>query len=736
VVQEEEATVIGDTIVFNDKIFEFHYALVCLPHGHVWPLPESRNDLPMKVVQVIDAIIQATSAEKKEDIKTFQDNSILMESKFARTLITLDNGRKIAPHGWVCDVEGCGKNENLWLNLSDGHIGCGRKNFDGSGGNGHALDHFKQSGFPLAVKLGTITPDGTADVYSYDPSEDDMVKDPLLEEHLAHWGIDMKEMKKTDKSVAELSLDMSRNFDWSRIQESDKKLAPVFGPGFTGLANLGNSCYMNSIMQVLFSIPEFQNRYAANTDKFFRAAQNPPRDFFVQMAKLGYGLVSGEYSKPPVEGAKVELDDATAPRPVLFKALIGEGHREFGTARQQDALEYFQYFMDFIERQEHNVAKGGDPQSDPSKIFAFRAVERVECTSSHKVKYSENKNNVLSLPIPVERATNYAEYAAYRDTLKALPEAERKVIEANQEGIVRPHVRLQECLESFASAEVIANFYSTAIKDRTVALKTTRFGTFPEYLVIQMRKFYVDTGSWIPKKLDVILDVPDELDLEWLRSHGKKPEEELLPEEDKSAPAAPAKPQYNEEVVAMLVAMDIPRVRAERASHATMGQPADAAMDWLFSHLEDADIDKPLPAPSSGAAPAGPAVNPEFVMMLTSMGFTDKQATKALKECGGDAERAADWLFSRADSLDTMDVDEPAPGAKAGAEKKDQNLKDGPAKYRLFAMVSHMGTSTMSGHYVCHIHKDGKWIIYNDANVAISENPPRDLAYLYVYKRV
>lgn len=43
------------------------------------------------------------------------------------------------------------------------------------------------------MKLGTITPDG-ADVYSYD--EDDMVIDPLLSKHLAHFGIDITSMTK------------------------------------------------------------------------------------------------------------------------------------------------------------------------------------------------------------------------------------------------------------------------------------------------------------------------------------------------------------------------------------------------------------------------------------------------------------------------------------------------------------------------------------------------------------
>jgi hypothetical protein len=50
------------------------------------------------------------------------------------------------------------------------------------------------SGYPLAVKLGTITKDGKADVFSYD--EDDMVEDPNLIAHLAHFGINITQMEK------------------------------------------------------------------------------------------------------------------------------------------------------------------------------------------------------------------------------------------------------------------------------------------------------------------------------------------------------------------------------------------------------------------------------------------------------------------------------------------------------------------------------------------------------------
>lgn len=69
--------------------------------------------------------------------------------------------------GWKCSK--CDMRENLWLNLTDGSILCGRRYFDGSGGNNHAVEHYRETGYPLAVKLGTITPDG-AGWYSHPSS--------------------------------------------------------------------------------------------------------------------------------------------------------------------------------------------------------------------------------------------------------------------------------------------------------------------------------------------------------------------------------------------------------------------------------------------------------------------------------------------------------------------------------------------------------------------------------------
>lgn len=61
------------------------------------------------------------------------------------------------------------------------------------------MEHYRQTGFPLAVKLGTITADGKGDVFSY--AEDDMVEDPFLADHLKHFGINVQQLQKVPNII-------------------------------------------------------------------------------------------------------------------------------------------------------------------------------------------------------------------------------------------------------------------------------------------------------------------------------------------------------------------------------------------------------------------------------------------------------------------------------------------------------------------------------------------------------
>lgn len=84
--------------------------------------------------------------------------------------------------------------------------------------------------------------------------------------------------------------------------------------------------------------------------------------------------------------------------------------------------------------------------------------------------------------------------------------------------------------------------------------------------------------------------------------------------------------------MAQLEGMGFPPVRCQKALLATGNSDAEAAMEWLFGHMEDPDIDDPIQVPSAGGAASGPEPSAEQVAMLADMGFTSAQAKKALRE--------------------------------------------------------------------------------------------------------
>ncbi|XP_071372288.1 ubiquitin carboxyl-terminal hydrolase 5 isoform X4 [Centroberyx affinis] len=662
------------------------------------------------------------------------DGELRQESRHAVDLKQLDNGLKIPPSGWRCEV--CDLQENLWMNLTDGKVLCGRRYFDGSGGNNHALLHFQQTGHPLAVKLGTITPDG-ADVYSYD--EDDMVLDPKLPEHLSHFGIDMMTMEKTERTMTELEIAVNQRVgEWEVIQESGTTLRPLSGSGLTGMKNLGNSCYLNSVMQVLFTVPDFQSK-----------------------AKLGYGLLSGEYSKPAPDPG--DEQSASEPRgdqigiaPRMFKALVGRGHPEFSTNRQQDAQEFLLHFINMVER---NCRSG----PNPSEAFRFLVEERIVCQQSQKAKYTQRVDYILQLPVLMDQATNTEE----------LQEAERRREEADSSAGPAPTVRAQipftACMAALSEPEILTDFWSSAVQAKTTATKTTRFASFPDHLVIQIKKFTFGL-DWVPKKLDVSIDVPDTLDLSALRGTGQQPGEELLPEvappplmtpdvevkgilgshgnEEDDSLYSPllcqsVSPVLDDSTVSQLCEMGFPLEACRKAVYYTGNTGIDAAMNWVMGHMDDPDFSAPLVLPGCSSAPGTTpteSLSEEHLATIVSMGFSRDQATKALRATSNVLERAVDWIFSHLDDLESMDVSE--GGRSAGDSEGSREpppgprVRDGPGKYELFAFISHMGTSTMCGHYVCHIKKDQQWVIFNDQKVCASEKPPKDLGYLYFYRRV
>lgn len=101
----------------------------------------------------------------------------------------------------------------------------------------------------------------------------------------------------------------------------------------------------------------------------------------------------------------------------------------------------------------------------------------------------------------------------------------------------------------------------------------------------------------------------------------------------------------------------------------------EEAVPWLMRHITDSDFADPFVPPGTESSSFTP--NQEAIETLSSMGFTNDQAIKALKATDNNVERAMDWIFSHQDELN-------ASSSPSGAVPTTPEFRDGEgSKYSL-----------------------------------------------------
>jgi ubiquitin carboxyl-terminal hydrolase 5/13 len=337
--------------------------------------------------------------------------------------------------------------------------------------------------------------------------------------------------------------------------------------------------------------------------------------------------------------------------------------------------------------------------------------------------------------------------------------ADGKVSTVDDDGlpiVPRLRVSLGAALLNWASESVVDDYVSPATNARGTALRRTRLLSLPPYLCIVLGRYEL-SADWTQKKIDADVDMPYTLSFPGAlvspSGGGLQPGEAPLPEDTSAAAAAappPSAPVPDEDLVARLVSMGFPDGACRRAALASTND--ETATEWLLAHMDDADFSadyKPAPAAASASASAAPApVSEESLALLIDMGFARDLSQRALRACGNDLERSTEWLFSH-DS--TMEDAAPASEAPRGPVLDSLEVPaSSDARYEISAIISHMGSSTGTGHYVAHVRKDPQgrplgaapdagsleWTLFNDAKVARSKNPPLEAGYVYVYRRM
>ncbi|SCU83958.1 LAMI_0C05534g1_1 [Lachancea mirantina] len=640
-----------------------------------WNSCQTTSDVAKKAKQILDA----RSSSFAQASQSWQ-----LEVKPCAHVRDFQLPTKEAPPKSEQACEECDLASNLWLCLHCGKLGCGRQQV-GIDGNSHALAHFQEHGsHPLAVKLGSLS-NSSADIYCY--SCDDEVKFDNFEQWatiLSHWGIDLSNKTAQEKTLIEMQVEQNMNWDFQMVDSQGHELrhlpsSKIYG---CGLLNLGNSCYMNSVLQAVFNggLTGWSLDVLAD---FPHTVVYPSSNLQCQLIKLRNAMKYEPERYP--NGIK----------PTSLKSTVGGSHEEFSSQRQQDAMEFLTFFVDQLDNKIFKSMK-----TNPNDRIRFSLEDRIQCTRCGGVKYTAQVSEFLQLP---------------------MFETEEPL-------------QFEQLIEKHFESEIV-EFRCPKCSELTTVEKCSRFETFPDTLIINPSRIKLE--NWIPIKTNQELIIPgleledgNYLEMSNYKASKKGRDREFLLPEDKDTGFRP-----KEDYVNQLLEMGFTKNAATRALFSTGNDSTEAAMNWLFQHIEDSDVNEPFIVPANA-----PEVDPNALESLLSMGLDRNVSRKALILNKGDINASVEWVFSHPD--DDGVLENPR---EACVDVKSYGSPDASsAKYQLKAIVCHKGNSVQSGHYVAFIKKpiDGteSWVLYNDEKIVAASDTKnyeemRKNGYIYFFSK-
>ncbi|KJP89125.1 hypothetical protein AK88_01211 [Plasmodium fragile] len=772
----------------ESKVYEYlyTYSLYDLETNLYITLDQVEDE---RVKNICKSMISHKNELKKENPNKWVNE--IKESKYAKDLVQLPNVI-IKNENLQCAV--CKAKKNIWLNLSDGYIGCGRKIYNYGGGclnneEGAALKHYYESGkkYPLVVKLGTITKEGEADVFSYADDENDSVMDPYIDVHLKNLGINITNLNKTEVTTLEKEIKENQNINFSSILDKDTQL--VCKKGKVGFLNLGNTCYMNCALQVFVSIKEISYRYIENQLDFLLTldrSKKTHQDMFIQYAKLCSMIFKEDYInkkknyikkfKEECERRNVEInydsdideENCISINPSMFRTCLNEKGNSFCNNNQQDIFEFLSYLLNELIENENmifhrilngnnsnkkkiiknpqNVEQGGENEKEDkckkSNNNTCSTKEGTNVQGNNKEKSEKSLFNLFTFEMDqtIVHDEDNISSSSFQNNILSLDipldnDVLKKMDAENNTSTPPPHVTLLDCLNNFIKKDYIEEYYSEEKKTKVLAQKDMKFKSFPPYLFIHIKRFYADE-NWNAKKINVPVEADEYINLEFMRSEksplgGGGHDGSTGCGEAKgknSANTSPHGGKNSEEYIIqhhkdLLDSLLELGFEKEKVLEAIRKVKVKNVNNCISYIYGEDSVELDLQQANQGME-----VNSENLNSIISMGVNKDVAMASLLINKNDLQKSIDYIFSNLDDLTE---------AKCAAILNRNKCEDGLANYELVASIVHMGSNANSGHYMCYIKDDAQWYVYNDNKIGLCDtNKGRDTAYIHLYKRI
>lgn len=286
----------------------------------------------------------------------------------------------------------------------------------------------------------------------------------------------------------------------------------------TGLTNLGNSCYMNCIIQCLgatpqltkFFFPEMGNLDNTSTSSFMSYRQH----INVNNSLGSKGILTTNFVTLLINMFSNEGGYFT---PAEFKRIAGSlsPGKQFATTEQQDCIEFLTFLLDTLH-EDLNQMHIVDPnekraileltpeQERIREILPVRLASTIEWERYLKLNFSiivdYFQGQYLSQLKCLECGTTSTTYNAFLILSVPIPE---KLGSFSK-------ILLYDCIEEFVTLELLDDdnkWFCSKCKRSTKLTKKISITRLPQVLIIHFKRFKVSPDGLF-KKLDTFIDYP------------------------------------------------------------------------------------------------------------------------------------------------------------------------------------------------------------------------------------
>ncbi|GMH39882.1 hypothetical protein BSKO_07786 [Bryopsis sp. KO-2023] len=234
-------------------------------------------------------------------------------------------------------------------------------------------------------------------------------------------------------------------------------------PGCRGMRNSGNSCYQNSILQCLNSVPEFVEYVRGNASWREEARVGP------KLTRVFDDIWSSErgsvISPEEVQNEVVDVvdgltrgaqEDAHEFLVGLLNALREEGSRNISSPQYRELDERSDHTIQAKEEWQYAQEWNNSPIDD---IFGFQIHSTISCPSCGKTSHRFEYATEIQVDIPQSDTTT----------------------------------RLDDCFREYTKAEVLDGYSCSECKKSVKALRRSGVYRFPKALVVVLKRF---TSEW------------------------------------------------------------------------------------------------------------------------------------------------------------------------------------------------------------------------------------------------